>query len=246
MALPVRLDRLEEQVRWQADMLRADLRHTSADIRAELNESIRRYREMISDRGNFYFLAEHAGTMPIGQTPARGDGSVNLPFAVMQVEGLDPFPVRIYGVDLMTTDGELIELERVEFQQRNFYQHRRGTRGRPMAFFVYDGTRVALLPPPDSAYKYVLWYLPDIKQITEDSDIFDSGLPGGDKWVIWDTCAKLASRDNFPAMLAAAMNGKAEMEATILRKPLVNAGGMERLDTAGRARRKYRRDDWSV
>lgn len=241
MARTFTIERLEALVRWQSDMVGADLRLEPDDLRAEMNESIRRYREWISDRGSSYFLREWTGTFPIGPGHPDTDPTMNLAFGVMDISSIDPPVVQVYGIDVYE-DGDMNELTKVEFQQRNFYQNDLRSlldyRSGPLAFFVYDSTKVAILPPAYAALRFVLWYLPDIRELTEDDDVFDPGLNGGEKWVVWDCCEKIASRDNYQPMLAAAVNGKASVSAELSRRaPSRVKGGMQRLDTKARMSR---------
>lgn len=241
MARQITLERLEHLVRWQSDMVGADLRHESADLRVELNDSIRRYREWISDRGASFYLREWTGTLPIGPGHPDTDPTVNLAFGLLDISSVDPAVVQVYGIDVYEND-EMNELVKVEFQQRNFYSddlrslldYRTG----PSAFFIYDSTKVAILPPVRAALKFVLWYLPDIRDLTEDEDVFDPALNGGEKWVVWDVCEKIASRDNYQPMLAAAVNGKATVATELVRRaPARVKGGMSRIDTKARQSR---------
>lgn len=240
--MPIKLSALEEKVRWQADMQRATKRHTSEEIRREITDSVRRFRELISDHGHPYFLRDFTGLTPVGVGLAKSDPSVNLPFGVVRIEGVDPPCLRIYGFDVACGD-KYEELTRVEFSQRNLYQE---VCGQPLAFFVYDETSVAILPAPDRAYRYVLWYLPDIRPLINDNDEFHQGLVGGEEWVTWDVCQKLAARDNYPPMFAAAVNSKKEIEAEIVHKAgkLVTAGGIQRRDTYHRDKAKASRRRW--
>jgi len=241
MARQVTLEALEAQVRWQSDMVGAELRHDPADLRLEIVESIRRYREWISDRGSSYFLRAWAGTLPVGYGHPDGDPTINLGFGVMDISSVDPPVVQVYGMDVY--EGQSMnELQKVEFEMRNFYQNDLRSlldyRTGPLAFFLYDSTKLGILPAVQASLKFVLWYLPDIRDLTEDDDVFDPAINGGEKWVVWDVCEKIASRDNYQPMLAAANLGKASIAQELSRRaPSKVKGGMKRLDTKARQSR---------
>lgn len=235
MAKQVTVEKLEGLVRWQSDMVGAELRLEPADLRIELNDSIRRYREWISDRGSSFYLRPWAGTLPVGYGRPDGDPTINLGFGVMDISSVDPPVVQVYGMDVFEA-GQAQELQKVEFEMRNFYQG--STDCAPVAFFLYDSTKIGILPAVQTTLKFVLWYLPDIRDLIEDDDVFDPAINGGEKWVVWDMCEKIASRDNYQPMLAAANLGKASIASELSRRaPAKVKGGMRRLDTRARESR---------
>lgn len=226
-------------------MERAELRHTSEALLVEINESIRRYREKVSDAGHHHFLQSHSGRLTPGAAVDPSDGETQFAWGVLELGVLDPAVVRIYGIDVR--NGQRIdELTGIEWKQRNYYQDRFASSDFPQAFFVYDAATVGLVPPPNAAYAYTLWYLPDIRDLVGESDVFDPGLVGGEKWVVWDVCHKLASRDNYPPMIIAADAGRAKVETDIISRAgkISMVGTMRRLDTKGRNAQKGWRSRW--
>jgi hypothetical protein len=245
VAREVTLAQLEEAVRWQADMERADLRHTGASIRREINQSIRRYRDIVSDAGHSYFLQSHSGRLTPGPAVDPSDGETAVAWGKLELGVLDPPVVRIYGVDVRH-GSYVTELTGAEWKQRNYYQERYGQTGEPAAFFVYDATTLGILPAPSADYAYTVWYLPDIRELEQDGDVFEPGLVGGDRWVVLDVSYKLALRDNYPGVAA-----NIERERMVVQSELMSRAGkismvgtLRRLDTRGRNRLKSWRSRW--
>jgi len=226
-------------------MERADLRHTPESIRRELNQSIRRYRELISDAGHSYFLQSHSGRLTPNPAVDASDGTTELAWGRLELGVLDPPIVRIYGVDVRH-GSKVTELTGAEWKQRNYYQDRWGNSGIPSAFFVYDGSTLGILPAPNADYAYTVWYLPDVREIEDDGDTFDPGIVGGERWVVLDVCYKLAVRDNYPGVAA-----NIERERMVAQSELMSRAGkismvgtLRRLDTRGRNRLKNWYSRW--
>jgi hypothetical protein len=245
VAQEITLAELEAAVRWQADMERAELRHSSTDLRKRINQSYRRYRELVCDHGHSYFLQSHSGRLTIGPAIDQSDNTTELAWGKLDVGVLDPAVVRVYGLDIHTSGGSY-ELTGAEWKQRNYYQERFARSDYPQAFFVYDGNTLGLLPPPSSALPYTLWYLPAIRELTADDSVFDMGIEGGDQWVVWDVCHKIASRDNYPPMLIAAERERANVTVELISRAgkIAMVGTLRRLDTRGRNRIKSWRMRW--
>ncbi len=226
------LDQLRALVRWQADAAGLTLRHTDNDLATELNESIQRFREMISDNGFPYYLTTATGSLPVGVTSPH-------PFGVLDISALSPSAVRIYGLDV-TVSGTTHSLDAVDFAERTRYQYPDGpTGGVPVAFTMWTDTKIALLPPSQSAYSYVLWYLPVATDLSGGSDTFD-GKAGWETWVVWDVFHKLIHRDTYPALFASVGAERDRLRAEILKRSnhLQRQGPMVKRDTRGDKRSK--------
>lgn len=237
MARNRKISELEDMIRWQADQERAELRHTSAAIRRAANQSIQRFRELISDNGHPYYLTSQSGLMTPGN--ASDDNGQKFAWGLLDTESFDPEPVRIYGLDI-TVNGVNEELDAVEFRERNHYQFGNNENTIPVAFFGYDETKIGVLPPPDRAYPYTVWYLPVLPELTEDDDEFNPGVPGAEEWIIWDVMLKILNRDNYPQLIASARAERAELWADILHRARKHqrTGPPKRIDTRGRTRNK--------
>jgi hypothetical protein len=232
------LAQLEEQVRWLADQERAVLRHTQAAVRREINQSIQRYRELVSDEGHTYYLKYWEGTIPSGATET--ELGTKLGWGLLEIDAVDPPVTRIFGVDILY-DGTIWELDPVEFRERNLYQFgARESWAIPTAFFVYDENKIGLLPAPQREYKYQLWYLPEADELADDADEFNPGVPGGDQWVVLDVMQKLAMRDNNKQLAIATQREKIQVQSEILKRMTQRqrAGAPKRLDTRNRSRTK--------
>jgi hypothetical protein len=243
MASSVNIAQLEQRVRWQCDIAdEAELRHTSEALRREMMQSIRRYREKVSDNGHPYFLVPKTVSLTPG--PASAPDGTKYQWGLLKTESFEPAIVRIYGVEIHFND-RTRQLQAVEFSQRNDF-------GRwptdPVAWFGKDETDICLLPPPDAARKCTVWYLPVVPDLLDDDDDFNPGIPGGDQWVVWDMKVKQLDRDNYPDQYAVAVQERErtwmELEARVSSHQRSDA--VLRQDTRGR-RRDYRRySNWEI
>jgi hypothetical protein len=245
VAREVTLAALEEAVRWQADMERAELRHTPASIQREINQSIRRYRELVCDAGHSYFLNSHSGRLSPAPAVDTSDSATELSWGKLDLGVLDPPVVRVYGVDVRQ-GSYVTELTGAEWKQRNYYQERYGNTGAPMAFFVYDSTTLGILPAPNSALAYTVWYLPDVRELEQAGDVFDPGIVGGERWVVLDVSYKLALRDNYPGVAANIERERMVVQSELMARAgkISMVGTLRRLDTRGRNRLKSWRSRW--
>ena len=245
MARAVTIKQLEDDVRWQADQQEAELRHTSADLRRAINQSIQRFRENISDNGFSYFMQDSSGTLEPGN--AVTDNGTQLTWGVLDMIDFEPEVVRIYGVDV-TINGSVLDLDPVTFKERNRYQYYDNDSGTPIGFFGYDETKLGIVPPPNKPYAYTVWYLPAIEDLTDDDDSFNPCVPGASEWIVWDVMYKLLNRDNYPRLLAGVAKERGRLWEDILHKANKHsrAGPARRLDTRGwtRSKRYYRVRPW--
>lgn len=247
MARSRTIKELEDMIRWQSDQEEAELRHTSADLRRAMNQSIQRYRERISANGHAYFLESHSGQLTPGA--ARDPHGTNTKYAwgLLDISSLSPQVVRIYGLDI-TSHQVITELECVEFSQRNYFQWGVDDTDIPTAFFGYDEFKIGILPPPDHGYQYTLWYLPLQEDLLEDDDEFNPGLPGGEQWIVWDVMSKLLVRDNYPRLIAAAQAEREAIMVDLLQRASSHSrvGSVKRIDTRNRAmmKRDYMFRSW--
>ena len=232
MARNKTLAQLRALVRWQADISGLTLRHTDADLTTEINQSIQRFREMVSDNGFQYYLTTSTGTLPVGQTAPY-------PFGVLDLAAVSPNVVRVHGLDV-TVNSQTHSLDAVDFAERTRYQYPDGPSGGvPVAFTMWTDTKVAILPPSQSAYSYVLWYLPVSTDLSADADTFD-GKAGWETWIVWDVFHKLIHRDTYPQLFASVATERANIQADILKRSrhLQRQGPMVKRDTRGDKRSK--------
>jgi len=245
MARAVTIEQLEADVRWLADQQEAELRHTSSDLRRAINHSIQAFREGISDNGFSYFLTEHSGTLDPGNAVSQND--TKLAWGVLETRAWDPEVVRVYGVDV-TVNGSVLDLGAVSFNERNRFQYYNNESGVPQNFFGYNETTLGIVPPPNRAYNYVVWYLPALPELVNDGDEFNPGVPGAEQWIKWDVMYMLLNRDNYPRLLASVAKERQRLWDDILHRAnkLQRSGPMKRLDTRGWARAKslYRHRSW--
>lgn len=238
MSSALTIAELEADIRWQADVERAELRHTSATLRRQIAKSIESYREMVSDEGWPYFLTIRSGSLTAGRATDPIDPTVSYSWGELDLTSLDPPMVRIVGLDVHYGSSQR-ELRSVSFSERNNYSNVTGSV--PTQFFIYDQTKVGLMPPPSSALKYTISYLPKLPLLLEDDDEFNPGIPGGEQWVMWDVMVKIVYRDDYPQLVQAAMMERRRLETEVRQKArrLVRSHPKRRRDTRGTERRNW-------
>lgn len=222
-------------------------RHPDADVNGFINESCQALRELASDNGHQLYLKSTTGTMTAGVLAGFSFGTV-------------PWPsdcVALYGVDVTVTANDIRSLSPTSFGERNeFRDMYGGATGIPVSFHVYNVGQeygasitvgsIAILPAPDRAYPYALWYLPPWIDMTLGTDVFN-GIAGWDDWVAWDCVMKLAAADNDMAQTAQIAGAeRAKSEARVLKRAnsVQRVGPACRRDIASRARISGARSSW--
>jgi hypothetical protein len=240
MTRPIRIADLEEEVRWEADQERAVLRHTSVRVRKSINQSIQRFRELFSENSPT-FLTSWTGTAPPGAMVSPQDPTISFSWGGIDMADIEPGVVRVYRVEVHQNN-ETMDLSHIDFAERNDWSCRSDVLGVPSLFFIYDETKLALLPPPMSGYKITIWYLPELPSLLDDDDEFNPGVPGAEQWVVMDCCMKLMRRDKYPDAYAAFAGERATLEAEILDSTKnQRSGPAYRLDTRNKRLRSRRR-----
>lgn len=240
MVRPIRIADLETEIRWEADQERAELRHTSARLRAVINQSIQRFRELFSENSPT-FLTSWTGEMSPGAMASPQDPTIEFSWGGIDMADIEPGVVRVYRVEVHQND-QTMDLSQISFAERNDGHSTTGASGVPSFFFIYDQTKLAVLPPPMSGYKFTLWYLPELPELSEDDDEFNPGVPGAEQWVVMDCCMKLMRRDKYPDAYAAFAAERAALEAEILDSTRnQRTGPTYRLDTRSKRRLARRR-----
>lgn len=230
----VTIAKLEERVRWQADIDEAEIRHTSVALREQINQSIHRYRALVSGNGAPYFLKPRSGSLEVGRATSSYDPEVKYDWGVLDMTSWNPEVVQVYGVELHH-NGKPYSLSPISFTDRNEYSDTYGVSGVPQKFMIYDESLMALLPAPNAAYKYTVWYLPKLPPLMADGDEFNPGYPGGEQWIVWDCFIKLISRDDYPGQAQAGMVERDKYEKEIMSE-------MERLQRSGPNSKKNLKD----
>ena len=218
MSRTVALSQLRTDVRTKGDFGGATVRHTDTQLNRYINQSIQAFRERISDDGSQHYLVSATGTLGVGPTSPY-------PFYQLDLSGVSPALVRTYGIDITFSGGRVVTLDHVPFDQRAKY----GTTnqgGTPQAWAHINTDQVAILPASNTAYTYVVWYLPKFTDLSADGDTFD-GVAGWEEWVVWDVVAQVIARDQFPQAFAIAEARRAEVEARVIRgaTKVTQAGG---------------------
>jgi hypothetical protein len=215
----VTLAQLRLDIQNQADIAGLTTRHGATLITRLANQSIQHFREDLSNEGSRHFLTVATGTMTAGATSG-------FPFFSLNAGALASGIVRVYGVDVKVQGGSWKRLEHASFEERTNYGggHPSST-GEPRVWAEYGTTKLAILPPPDRAYDFVLWYLPVLNDLAADADTFD-GVAGWEDYVTWDVVVRLMVRDQLPTYQLAVQE-RADIRDRVLRSAtrVTTAGG---------------------
>jgi len=214
----VTLQQLRVDVQNQADIAGLTTRHGATLINRIINQEIQHFREDLSGEGSRHFLAIATGTMLQGATSG-------FPFRELNAASLASGIVRVYGLDVKCQGGEWKRLEHTTFEDRANYGGPLST-GEPAVWAEYQTTKLAVLPPPDRNYDFILWYLPVLNDLAADGDTFD-GVAGWEDHVMWSAVARLVIRDQFPQTFAMVTQYRDETLRKILRSStrVTTAGG---------------------
>ena len=216
----VTLAQLRQDIQNQADIAGLTARHGATLLNRLTNQSIQRFRERISGEGARHYLTVATGTMATGATPG-------FPFASLNAGALASGIVRIYGVDVKVQGGAWKRLEHTTFEDRgSFGGGHPGSVGEPRVWAEYQTTKLAILPPPDRGYDFVIWYLPVANDLQTDAATFD-GVAGFEDYVVWDVVCRIIVRDQNPEAYQMAVTYKGEVWADIVRNAtrVTGAGG---------------------
>lgn len=197
MARTRSLTNLIADLRSLADIEGAVLRHPDLKITRELNQSIQRFREWVTEEGFAVFLTPYTVNLTTGATSPYVWREVSL-------AALNPTVAHVQSVECIVS-GNAYDLDKIPFESRNEYAQ---TNAQPAAWIQY-GDVIGILPPPDSTYAITVWYLPVFTDLVNGSDTFD-GMVGWEEWVRWNTVIALFTRDQYPALLD---NAKERCEA---------------------------------
>lgn len=214
----VTLAQLRLDVQNQADIAGLTSRHGATLLTRIINQEIQHFREDLSGEGSRHFLAIATGTMAQGATSG-------FPFRELNAGALASGIVRVYGLDVKTQGGEWKRLEHTTFEDRANYGGPMST-GEPAVWAEYQTTKLAVLPAPDRAYDFILWYLPVLNDLAVDADTFD-GVAGWEDYVMWSSVARLVIRDQYPQTFQMVIQYRDETMRKILRSAtrVTTAGG---------------------
>ncbi len=197
---------LREDIRLQADVVNATLRHSDAALNRLINQGIQRFRERVSAEGSTHFLTYYSGTFTEGVTSP-------LPFHVLDLSAISPSLVRTYMIDV-TIDGDVTSLLHVPFRSHCDYGGPTST-GIPVAWAHYQTDKVAILPGPNGAYDFLVWYLPVLADLDTDNPNYD-GVAGWEDYIVWDVVQRIIVRDQEPTAYALASAYAAQRWAEIV------------------------------
>lgn len=220
MSRNVTLTQLLADVASQADFVGAATtgRYPNTIITRYINQSIQRFRERISNEGSTHFLVSTTGTLTPGATSPY-------PFGVLDLSALSPSLVRTYGVDITLPGSRIKTLSHTPFTERASFGGPLNT-DEPRAWAHYQTRKIAILPPPNQGYTYVVWYLPVLTDLASGSDTFD-GVAGWEDWIVWDVVCRTIIRDQYASAFATASQYRLETWADIVRSAtkVSSAGG---------------------
>lgn len=210
MARNVTLSQLRTDIADQADItgaVGASSRYTPTQLNRQINQSIQRFREKLSNEGVTRFLVSTTSTLSVGATSPY-------PFFVLDLSAVSPSVVRTYGLDI-TVNNVVRTLKHIPFNARDQYGGP-NYRGIPEAWAHYQGNKLAIFPPSSSGFTYVCWYLPVLADLSTDNDTWD-GVAGWEDFVTFDVLLRLIVKDQYPNAYAIASQERDRVWADILR-----------------------------
>lgn len=218
MARTVTLEQLRSDIEAQADFVGATQRYPDSITTRFINQAIQRFRERLSNDGVTHYLTHTTASLGVGATSP-------FPFYVLDLSAVSPSVVRVYGVDLTLSGGEIVSLTYVPFRDRASYGGPNRT-DTPLAWSNYQTNKLAIMPPPSSALTYVAWYLPVLADLSADGDTFN-GNAGWEDFIVWDVMCRHMIRDRESESYGMADSYRRECWADILRTAtkVAHAGG---------------------
>lgn len=193
-------------------------RYTPTFLNRRINQSIQRFREKLSSEGVQHYLTHATGTLTTGATSPHS-------FGLLDLSAVSPSVVRVYGLDIKL-NGLTQKVDQVDLNDARDKYGGPLTTGFPTGWANYGTAKLALFPPPDSAYTYVAYYLPVLADLSGDSDTFD-GVSGWEDWIVWDVALQCLGRDNYATQFQLLSSLKQEVWADVLRNAtrVTSAGG---------------------
>jgi len=192
-------------VRNLADIEGATLRHTDLGITREINQSIQRFREWVTEEGFGLYLTPYTVNLTVGATSPYVWREVDLSI-------LNPPVAHVQAVECIA-NGQAYDLDKIPFESRNEYLQQNAE---PAAWILY-GDALGILPPPQSTYPITVWYLPIFVDLVAGTDTFD-GIVGWEEWVRWNCLIPLLTRDQYAALIDNAVARVEQMKAELKTK----------------------------
>jgi hypothetical protein len=218
-------------VRIRADIEGQTDRHPDAQLIRWVNESIQMLRSLLTDMGFEYFLtATSPGDL---STTAAATGET------YSEQDWPKDAARIYGVDVLASDGFWVKLRPISMSQIRHFQYAGYGYSGPgfagdcpaayalrLAPFGSTSTetvgKIAIVPLPRVSRKFRIWYLSNWEDLASSSTF--NGHEGWVEWVVNDVCVKVATRDQEPT--DDFLRRRAELEMIFGKSaPRANSGG---------------------
>jgi hypothetical protein len=205
-----------------AAIYRADLegitdRHPTLDLNREANLSYRELRVRLANAGVWTVLSSTAIlALPVVEAVAGGGyAEIPWPTNAVSVHGLD---AKVAGNWSRVAQGDftqrrlgMIGSERGDYSFADQGQAMWVVRSLPTTTTSTQVAGAIMLFPVPVSGQYVLWFLPEWVDISNDTDLF----PGQEvwlQWVVWDLAVKALIRDVGPQVSAQLQLCQAERE----------------------------------
>lgn len=250
MSRAIALSALRGQIRKEADIgpdtTSASARWPDADVNAIINRNWQALRRKLvqTNGARTLYCKPASGTLTIGATAPYSWGNVAMPADL----------AHLVGIEITMPNGRRRSLTPCSWSMRNENYNAFGTQlAPPESFFIYNigvesgasvtAGSIGIVPAPDSAYPYTLWYLPPWVDRTQDADVFD-GVEGFEEWVLWQSVLDVAAADGdmaATAQIAAAKLNAVEEDILRAANNIQRVGPICRQDVA-RLEREEKRD----
>jgi hypothetical protein len=222
-------------------------RHPSSEINRYINQAIQAYVRLVSDCGCMLYIRQKTAAT---STSATVDSENWAPRDYLAMPD-DMFHLK--GIDI-SSGGATVAMQPFELADRNDFRAQfifaNGGIGMPVYYQLGGGnnagSRVAkIIPSADAVYQCVIWYIPILADLADDTDTFD-GIAGYEEWVVNRAALDCLARDVALPIYSVIKNDNAEIEARMRFDFACTGGPQFRSDTRGRRRMlsRYPRGFW--
>lgn len=212
-------------------------RHPSAELNRFINQAIQRYITLVSSVGGQNWYSKRTGLLSMGTSQTKDAAGwapnmyVPLPSDFFELIGID----FTYGSSTWTLT-QFSVAERNRFRSGPWWITSPSL-GRPREYRIMGanaaGTQVAeVIPWSDGgAYQYEIRYIPEVADLSSDSDTFD-GRAGFEEWIVNRAAMDALKKDASGATLYGIIAGENEqLEREMKQKFATMAEAGHRMDT---------------
>jgi len=172
---------------------------SDAELNAWINQSAGDMYDLLVSRYEDYYTTDFSFTI------ASPNDGYTLPNAVYKIRGID-----------FLISGEYVTLHTFTFEERNSgnRQINRALLGLTNIKYKWIGSDITIIPGDQAAGTYRCWYIPDLVEMTADSDTIPKDFERWKEYIVADVAIKcLVKEESDPSAI---MAEKAGIEKRIL------------------------------